>query len=298
MQAIEREQLDSGSMQADPLRPAEKLGLMARKRTDAIFLSPHRVNSDLDIARTGREPRDTAVRAALVSATHLLVQRASLELDIAPEEFEILEPRTLMGRPLIQFADFLVNGAGFARRLVDGQPPLVIELTRSMVHSPLSDPLVNSFFDPAHQRDCAHSCYACLQRYGNRSYHGLLDWRLGLAMLRTFVSPDSVIGLDGNWAAIPELSDWPTQARAAAKGIAELHPDRYHVLPEDSGQMPVIASTQDRIRWILVHPFWRHDAVARSLQPWSGQTLLIDTFQAMRRPQRALRNAIFLDSHS
>jgi DNA-binding GntR family transcriptional regulator len=41
-----------------------------------------------------------AARAAAISATHLVVQKAALELDVAPDEFEALEPRLRGGRAL------------------------------------------------------------------------------------------------------------------------------------------------------------------------------------------------------
>ena len=35
----------------------------------------------------------TSVRAAALSATFILVNRAALELDVDPEEFDVIEPR-------------------------------------------------------------------------------------------------------------------------------------------------------------------------------------------------------------
>ncbi|HZJ93347.1 MAG TPA: hypothetical protein VFD09_09755 [Thiopseudomonas sp.] len=77
----------------------------------------------------------TSLRASAVSATHMIVQRVALALDIAPEEFEGLEPRTGDGKPFLQIADTLVNGAGFCRRLaghINGEP-FVVSLIRSML---------------------------------------------------------------------------------------------------------------------------------------------------------------------
>ncbi|MDP3695848.1 MAG: hypothetical protein Q8R42_07025, partial [Desulfocapsaceae bacterium] len=54
----------------------------------------------LDLAKVGtRIKADTKIRAAALSATHMLVQRAALALDIAPEEFEVLEPRLREEQP-------------------------------------------------------------------------------------------------------------------------------------------------------------------------------------------------------
>ena len=271
----------------------ESIRLMARKKTDALFLTPTRVPEGLDLARVGRTFGDTAVRAALVSATHLLIQRASLELDIAPEEFEALEPRLRDGKPLIQIADFLINGAGFATRLSEGAFPLIASLARDMVERPLSDRLVAPFFESEHMGRCSQACYQCVQRYGNRSYHGLLDWRLGLSMLRTFVDGEWLAGLDGRWESAPETADWPLMTWQLAGDIAALRPDRYDVARV--GRLALASVTTRRApmrRYVLVHPFWSNEACRRVTDDgFGGETYFVDSFQASRRPQRALRSA-------
>lgn len=100
-----------------------QFGLFARKATDAVFIEALNLNPRLNIdlvAKTG-ERRNIAARAAAISATHLLVQKAALELDVAPDEFEPLEPRLRAGRPMLQIADTLINGSGLCRRLSKGQ---------------------------------------------------------------------------------------------------------------------------------------------------------------------------------
>ncbi|CAH2396696.1 hypothetical protein MES5069_1430010 [Mesorhizobium escarrei] len=68
-------------------------------------------------------------RAAAISATQILVQRAALELDVSSDEFEALEPRLRGGKPMLQIADSLINGSGLSRRLgedrTDGMPHIV-----------------------------------------------------------------------------------------------------------------------------------------------------------------------------
>ncbi|KQS76378.1 hypothetical protein ASG58_11145 [Rhizobium sp. Leaf383] len=71
----------------------ETVRLMSRKRTDSFYLSMRIVPPRLAYDRLGgRSVYKTSMRAAAVSATQLLLQRAALELDIGPEEFETLEP--------------------------------------------------------------------------------------------------------------------------------------------------------------------------------------------------------------
>jgi superfamily II DNA/RNA helicase len=267
------------------------LRLMSRKSTDALFLTPEKLPEGIDLGRIGRCVADTGVRAALVSATQLLVQRASLELDIDPEEFDALEPRVRFGKPVIQIADYLPNGAGFSRRLAEGGNPLILKLARSMVDAPEEDPLLAPYLDDAHRRSCKAACYRCLQRYGNRSYHGLLDWRLGVSALRLFIDAQWRVGLDGDWRVAYETRDWLEDASKFADDLAALSPDRYKTAKLEKSGLPVVYSTSEiPERFVLTHPFWSGGAVRRIVasEPFKGRTMAIDTFQASRRPQRAV----------
>src|SRR5450759_2708004 len=67
-----------------------------------------------------------------------------------------------------------------------------------------------------HAAQCDQSCYLCLQRYGNQSYHGLLDWRLRLSFLEAMNNPHFACGLDGDFSSSPSLSDWPALAHRYA----------------------------------------------------------------------------------
>lgn len=263
---------------------------MALTIWSGIFITPQRTPPGLDLGRVGRRIRDTGVRAAFVSATQLLAQRAALEMDIDPEEFDPLEPRLRGGRPVVQLADFLANGAGFCKRLARGEPPMVVNLIRSMVERPEQDPLVASYLDASHRRDCKAACYRCLQRYGNRSYHGLLDWRLGLSALRTLVSDRWSAGLDGDFSAAIETHDWLEDARRFAEDVASLTPDRLRSLSVGRLGLPALESVGGAPeRFVVVHPFWAADAVGALLGgAFAGRTHAVDSFHISRRPQRVL----------
>jgi hypothetical protein len=166
-----------------------------------------RLNIDL-VAKSG-ERTHIAARAAAISATHLLVQKAALELDVAPDEFEALEPRLRHDRPVLQIADTLINGSGLCRRLcqpgADGRPDiarLIDEILTARDEWPLTD-----FMDAKHEAQCSTSCYMCIQQYQNRRYHPLLDWRLGLAYLRSITNPAFQCGLDGDFESYPDGSE-------------------------------------------------------------------------------------------
>jgi hypothetical protein len=266
--------------------------LMSRKTTDALFITPTSVPPELDVGRSSRSMADTGVRAALVSATQLIVQRAALELDIDPEEFDPLEPRVREGMPVLQFADYLANGAGFCRRLAEGAQPLVLRLVRSMLESPGEDRLIAGFTTEEHRATCHGACYRCLQRYGNRSYHGLLDWRTAVSFLRLLIDGRFTAGLDGRWDDAFELADWRQEAGRWAADLASLSPDSYRVETAGRLDLPCVVNRKADERFAMIHPFWKHEFVHQTLKDrFRGKTWLVDTFQCSRRPQRVFELA-------
>ncbi|MDQ7251285.1 DEAD/DEAH box helicase [Dongia sedimenti] len=283
--------------------PPDVVRLMSRKPTDSLYVSLQQLPPRLSLGRLGsREPYATSVRAAAVSATQLLVQRAALELDIGPEEFEALEPRLRDGKPMLQIADTLVNGAGFCRRLAtaEGGEPIVTGLIKSLVYGD-HDVLVETFFSDSHREECARACYRCLQRYNNRALHGLLDWRLGLGFLRTLVEPDYSAGLDGHWENFRELSDWKYLATEAAEEIRRLDPKNRRIEHYGPLDLPVLLKPiQGRTEaFVLVHPFWKVDpgsVVAGPLKATmeavpAHEVYFVDTFDVARRPVKAIEFA-------
>ncbi|EEI89487.1 hypothetical protein HMPREF0765_4918, partial [Sphingobacterium spiritivorum ATCC 33300] len=71
-----------------------------------------------------------------------------------------------------------------------------------------------------HQTKCDDACYDCLKVYRNMNYHSLLDWRLGLSMLRVMNDSTFVCGADGNFNFV-ELQDWLAFAKELRNGFAQ-----------------------------------------------------------------------------
>lgn len=273
--------------------------LFSSKPTEALYLRLQTIPAGLRLSSLDRTAPNAAVRAAAVSATQMLLQRASLELDIDPDEFEALEPRMPGGRPMLQIADSLINGAGFSRRLgekeLDGRPTIV-RLIQSMLEVE-SDPIVANWRLDSHREDCAKACYRCLQRYGNRQYHGLLDWRLGLGFLRSLLDGQYRSGLDGKWSEHIELMDWPTLATKVRDELCRLNTSNRFPVEFGTMRLPGITErSQDGDRhYMMVHPLWsialndRLDGpLAEAVAEASGEIYFVDTFDASRRPVQAL----------
>lgn len=282
---------------------AEGIRLLSRKPTEALYLGLRTIPSGLRLGALGRTPYQAPIRAAAVSATQLLLQRASLELDIDPDEFEALEPRLRNGLPMLQIADNLVNGAGFCRRLAEREAdgvPTIARLIRSMLDDE-DDAIVRTFRESGHRKDCAQACYRCMQRYGNRQYHGLLDWRLGLGFLRALVEPGYRSGLDGVWDRNIELADWPMLARSVRDELCHLNAIKRSPVDLGDRGIPGIrenANGSDRF-YMMVHPFWRVGNGTLGTEPFKSafaqsggaELFFVDVFDASRRPVSALEAA-------
>ncbi len=288
----------------DPRMAMDGFFLAARKVTDSIVIAPQRMSDALRLDLRRRDRSVTGIRAAALSASYLLVFRAAKELDVAPEEFEIIEPRPYAGSantivPILQLCDSLVNGSGLCNRLSktdDSGRPRIARLLRSILRDEEEYPLLDLLQPTAprttsHPRRCDQACYGCLCRYGNQPYHGLLDWRLGLDFLSMMDDETFAAGLDGNFTA-PGLRDWLKLADRYAQDIADLSGDSVRDLVADRVHVVKVDSALDL--WVaVVHPLWDWD---RALELDSLAAHVLDhpstyplsTFDASRRPVTAL----------
>ena len=170
--------------------------------------------------------RFLGVRAAALSASFILVNRTAIELDIDPEEFDVLEPRNFRvsdRRPMLHITDRHLNGAGYCdwlSQLTGSKRPRLADIVQSILSDWDEYPL--SVFLRKDHRGCETSCYKCLRRYSNQAYHGLLDWQLGLGFLRCMVDPRYRSGLLAReFESFVEIREWPALAERVARDMVE-----------------------------------------------------------------------------
>ena len=287
--------------------------LAAGKTTDLLSLAPATIHTGLALNRfrdvrplkstRGRAKlaacQATAVRASLLSAAFQIVGRSALALDIDPEELEVIEPRSALGIhghevPVLQFADFLVNGAGFCSALGQaphGQRPLIADILQAIVDDANGYPR-RDCEAAAHRAACGRACYGCLLRYSNQPFHGLLDWRLGLDVVSALRDEEFAAGLDGTFQS-PGLADWPSLAQRAVDDFER----RVGSLERRLLAGEVLAfRAQPSHPWAaVVHPLWdRVNAtgiLANVLAELGPHAVAVDSFSLDRRPW-AIRDAI------
>lgn len=268
-----------------PSGPEESIALASPKTTDLLRVRPAIVPTGLDL-----DPlKDGAgVKAAFYSAAFIIRSAAAEQLDIDPEELDISNVRRVElpdGTPIgeIIINDHIANGAGFTKWIGDNWKAVLESIVDL---SPPEGTFPNALISVEHragERRCDSSCPDCLRHYRNMSYHGLLDWRLGMTLLRVLASSDFRCGLDGIFTA-PDLEDWMQAARDLRDTFCQSFRG---CVPRDFGPLPGVELGARRV--IITHPLWDQArpsgylAEAIAAVDIDTPPRFLDTFNILRR---------------
>lgn len=276
----------------------EEIFLAAQKITNVITLSPKDTVDGLILEpfhcdQDGKlDFRTQGVRAAYYSLSFILQRAIASCLDIDPTEIDVVEVLSKPGRlGEVCLADEKINGSGFVAHFYNNFPDYMKRILDG------EDIYFKKMLSDEHIKECDSSCYKCLQTYRNMPYHGLLDWRLGIALFRVMVDSSYKAGADGVFDQ-PELRGWPEAARdrlvALNEGFFSTRPFVLEVTSTgipflydpDGGRKPVFAA----------HPLWSGvrettvladallEAEILTNTPLSEDSVIvIDTFNLLRR---------------
>ena len=240
-------------------KPIE-IALGAKKVTDILCLSlnPNSIPRCLNLnCNTGNR---SAIVAAFYSAASLIQRVYAENIDIDPNEIEISEVKIDQnGWPSVYMNDVAPNGAGFISMLCSintntGKLRL-IEVMESIISPNTSSPFVESIRN--HANECEKSCPKCLNTYYNRGLHHVLDWRLGMDVIKLLLDCNYQMGYD-NLANTP-YGDLANLLNKVGNRVAQANPGvKYH---ENNGLewQTGYFSTGGRGRLKnehLVHPLW------------------------------------------
>jgi ATP-dependent helicase YprA (DUF1998 family) len=300
------------SPQNDPYS-SDGIALAAGKRTELLLLSPVTVPDtlNLDMFRKNAD----GVKAAFFSAAFLLQRALADKLDIDPKEVDIADvvrkklPYQLNGNEVytaqIILADELENGSGFVRQLYNNFESIIEDIITPKKEDSYTGKIVSKKHRKGadeNEGGCNSACYECLKVYSNMNYHSLLDWRLGMALLRLMRDQSYVVGADGRFNT-PELLDWLDIAKTARNNFSLM---LSNCQPEDIYDLPAIRWTRSRQKtdWIaIVHPFWRvndykgTDWLAKIIAELefraaeaNGSVHFVNTFDLLRRVSWCYQN--------
>jgi hypothetical protein len=225
-----------------------------------------------------------AVKAAYYSAAFILRAVAADLLDIDPEELDISNVRQVTQETgekagEIVINDHIANGAGFTAWIGGHWRDVLLS---TVAPAPPPDSFPGALISASHRATCDSSCYDCLRQYRNMSYHGLLDWRLGLSFLRCIASGAFACGLDRDFSP-PDLAGWPAFAAAWRDTFCSCFPG---CQAHQFGPLPGFEVGAHNV--IVVHPLWNTVAprglLAEAIAAVpAGQPKFLDTFNMLRR---------------
>ncbi len=268
---------------------SDEFALAAPKVTDVLRIRPDSVKQALclDLIPHNRLGQAAGVKAAYYSAAFILRSVVAEELDIDPEEIDINNVRAIElddGTPAgeIILNDHLENGAGFTAWLSEGENwrRVLDGITRA---EPAEDTFIEKLLSAEHAEICQSACYDCLCLYRNMSYHSLLDWRLGMSVLRILADPTYLCGIDGDFTPA-ELTGWLEFSGSLRSTFCQAFQS---CQPAEFGPLHGWKIASQSI--ILAHPLWSTtrpdgmlaEAIA-SLQA-DDEVSVVDTFNLHRR---------------
>jgi hypothetical protein len=295
----------SGELEKGSSRDAPAVAIAARKRTDVLRFRPKSLPRGLsldifDRRQTGGGTTITSeksvkagVKAAIYSAAFLLQASVAEQLDIDPDEIEICKlQRSLVNDDYIGgviLCDRLANGSGFVKWIYENWDDVLARIAnpeKTVSEWSYAKRLVDDTTQDGHANNCALACYSCLKTYRNMHYHGLLDWRLGMAYLRVLHDPGYRCGLDGQFGQYPELKQWKKSARDARDEFLSSFP-KYEKM--EWGEVYGFEANDEKV--FITHPLWDFEEpsgiVAEAVVEAGGNREhhhKIDTFDLIRRP--------------
>lgn len=243
--AVEEQPLPISEPAYDESDLPKKIALASISTTDVLSAGIRDVPVGLNL-----NPSRVEGRAAWYSFGFLLRRAAAVRLDVAESELEIgLQPVPDFTSPFappsaqIFISDSLENGAGYSTFL--GAPGEFESLLEFILDAGSDNSFNAPLLRDGHRRECITSCHRCLREYGNMPYHPLLDWRLGLDMVRLALNSDEEIGLQRNY--------WIEMLELITPGYFEgIGCDQREVI----GGLQVGFHEYTRAAVILSHPMW------------------------------------------
>jgi DEAD/DEAH box helicase domain-containing protein len=290
-----------------PDGPTERIALASNKKTEIFRIAPVNVSLALNLNMFSMDyempfikAQANGVRSGYYSAAFLLQRILADELDVDPTEIEIADivKKRLVENSIIKryvaeiiLTDELPNGSGFVRFLYNNFQKILEEA----INPTNERSYLGKIYSTSHQTNCKDACYECLKVYRNMNYHSLLDWRLGLSIIRILSNELYNCGTDGNFNQHVELRGWLEFATKLRDNFVASFG-----FPVKDGirGLPIIKFGQNSKNIIMiVHPFW--DMLHMRNANWlaeikyeiesyvndkQGKLHIIDSFNLHRRP--------------
>jgi hypothetical protein len=184
--------------------------------------------------------------------------------------------------------DQLENGAGYCRFLSNSTTfqHLLEQGSQSDSRS-----IATKWLSTEHSDECDTSCNLCLRDFHNLPYHGLLDWRLALDMVRIALSPTAVTDLSSPWNS--DANPWATIVSGTDASIPATMKRLGYSAPVSFAGLPgyIKSNGRNKIIRIACHPLWQSNHMewlaaqtdAKAQHPGS-EVQQMNPFRLLRRP--------------
>ena len=245
-------------------RSRERIAIGAKKVTDILSLS-------LDINRiptclclnANENGNKSAIIAAFYSAATLIQRAFASSIDISPEEIEISEVKIdpVNGLPSVYLNDKAPNGAGFISLLTSIDPSTgnlrLVDIMRDIVSPNPQSTFIRSILN---HMECKTSCPKCLNTFYNRGLHHVLDWRLGMDVIKLML--DSTYTMGYNDLRETPYGDLAGLLNELGERVQNAHPAGNVVYTPNNGTdwhtgfFTCIDDNNHRCVEHLVHPLW------------------------------------------
>lgn len=254
------------------------IALGSKKITEMIKLELKSYPSVLNLSlETGNR---SAIRAAFYSAAFLLQRALADKLDVQPDEIEICEKiDDKYEYPSLYLSDALPNGAGIVSYLYqDGK---LEELIRSIISFDSFDSsktskeksFMQSIISEEHRCNCLTACQKCMLTYSNRGFHHVLDWRLGVGLLRLMLDETYDFGFDvANRGNYDEMADFDHIIHECAR--------KYNLSADATGEYYWI--DKNGLCTVFYHPLWKKEEVLSNIQEQYRSLRMFNTFKVLR----------------
>jgi hypothetical protein len=275
-------------------QPQIRTAIVSPKVTDLLAI---RSRSGSGLSFIDGPGRLASRRAAWASAATILQRAVGLELDVDSMDIEVASVhhtssyRSAGREAELYLSDDHPNGAGVVAWLKDNWEPLLRGLL-------LPGQPLHRFADAvrlqltAQSREPWRSPDLLLKGFRNRSFHGLLDFSLGIELLACLLDASFRPGIDTSvmGQASHTLPTWVNNAHALAKAYVAAFPNVARPLPPQTGIAGWLEN--DGVWSVVVHPLWDDEPgplnglghlMASAAQAGAAAVRLVDSFNLGRR---------------
>ena len=257
----------------DTQKAVEDIVLGAKKITELLKLKVRNCPNSIELKLRDNQGNEAvepviaaAIKAAYYSAATLIQRYFADEQDIQPEEIQISEVQIdTDGYPYIYLSDALANGSGYMKLLQETDAnghPHIMNIMESIVNA--EGVYMQSLLSDEHKKECKSSCAKCLRTYQNQGYHHVLDWRLGIDLIKLMLDSHYDMGqkIPTPYGDLLDIFDEVGIKVQNANSALKIEYDKNNKClrtPSNWGNDPLTSSPSDKFE-MLVHPLWKHDA--------------------------------------